>query len=174
MHTKYRWIYIQQKHKTPLFLKNERSKTAIQNHLILWFTFNYVNYINTLIAGLSCNFINEGNIKAHDFVEDINKMIEIINRLDSYLIIVQFIKHKNRRNTWRKKILVYFISLYCSKLTSIEKYFSILTQRVLNKGISISINQNSSKGKELIKQWTQGMKEIYIKSLWNHYPDDII
>ena len=72
------------------------------------------------------------------------------------------------------KINVYFIPPYCPGLTPIEKYFSILKQRVLNKGISGSINLNSSNGKELIEQWTQEMKESDIKSPWNHYFDEII
>ena len=52
----------------------------------------------------------------------------------------------------KAKINVYFIPPYYPELAPIEKYFSILKQRVLNKGISSPINLNSSKGKELIEQ----------------------
>ena len=134
------------------------------------------------IAGLSYNFIKEGTIKAHDFVEYINQMIEImksswdIKNEEIGLILDNCAVHSAKETLKymkEAKINVYFIPPYCPELAPIEKYLSILKQRVLNKGISSPINLNSSKGKELIKQWTQEMKESDIKSLWNHYFDEI-
>ena len=135
------------------------------------------------ITGLSYNFIKEGTIKAHDFVEYINQMIEIMKsswdiRNEEIGLILDNCAVHSAKETLKymkeAKINVCFIPLYCPELAPIEKYFSILKQRVLNKGISNPINLNSSNGKELIEQWTQEMKESDIKSLWNHYFDEII
>ena len=92
---------------------------------------------------------------------NIDQMIKImkngldikIKRLGSYLIIMQFIQQKKPWNIWRKIKLIYILyTTILSNLASIKKYFSILNQRVLNKGISSLISQDSSKEKELIEQ----------------------
>ena len=113
------------------------------------------------IAGLSYNFIKEGIIKAHDFVEYINKIIEImksswdIKNEEIGLILYNCAVHSAKETLKymkEAKINVYFIPPYCLELAPIEKYFSILKQRVLNIGISSPMNLNNSKEKELIEQ----------------------
>ena len=101
------------------------------------------------ITGLSYNFIKEETIKAQDFVDYINQMIEImksswdIKNEEIGPMLDNFEIHSAKKTLKYKKeakINVYFILPHYPDFTPIENYFSILKQRVLNKGISSPIN----------------------------------
>ena len=70
------------------------------------------------------------------------------------------------------KLNIYFIPPYWPKLAPVEKYFSILKQRVLKKTLDLT-NLNNKQEKDLIKYWTQEMTENDIKLLWKYYFDQV-
>ena len=132
-------------------------------------------------AGKTYNLIKEGTIKAHDFIEYMKQLVNTIKESwdikneEIGLILDNCSVHSAKealKYMKEAKLNIYFIPPYWPELAPVEKYFSILKQRVLKKTLDL-INLNSKQGKDLIKYWTQEMTESDIKPLWTYYFDQV-